>query len=723
MSSKLAFYRKYRPNCFKEIVGQDFIIKTLENSILKNKHSHAYIFSGPRGVGKTSIAKIFSKALNCLNNKSGDCCNECENCKLINNNQTTDYVELDAASNNGVNEVRSIIDTIGYVPSSLKTKVYIIDEAHMLSNAAWNAFLKSIEEPPKYLVFIFATTEPHKFPATIISRCQRYNFMKFNNKELKKHIEFIAKKEKIKIDSDALDKLTLLSDGSLRDACSLLDQLDSYTNSHITNKDINDVFGLIDVSEKIELIKNIATSNFEWILKKLNDYEDMGANFYQMAIDIIEMLYDKLVYEKTGKLSLLKILSEVNINFLNIQPKVIIKMLDIWQNNLYRIKSTTNQKFFFEISCFESCKIFEFDNDKNLVNSKIYLSSKESEEINNKLLNKLEPKEEKQNNVIETTNVNKQHELDKNQTNIFKSNNLNEIEREIKDGFENIQEIDIKSSSKEEKLSGDQIVDKYINESINVEPILLIDLQRKFNVKPLATEETHHDNTKNSKPTKQINETVKTILENKESTKIEKIKKEEKNDFEMNLFDVSAVDSLENFVINKLEKNNIDKKKSVILNLEKQDKDKNNFKEIFLQIAIHNEEQTRKFINDFINELKKKVPTNKIEANLMDIEKVVVASKNGIALLGSNEINIKTINNISESEEFLTYIKDKFNKFYKVIAISKKEIDLYAKEIVTKKLNKKNTNDVDISNLSKKLKTSSSAKDLAEQMLDDLIED
>ena len=238
MNSRIAFYRKYRPKNFSEIIGQKFVIKTLTNSIIKNKKSHAYIFSGPKGVGKTSIAKIFSKAVNCLESDNGDCCNKCDNCILIDKGQAVDVVELDAASNNGVGEVRNIIDTVGYLPNSLKYKVYIIDEAHMLSNAAWNAFLKLVEDPPEYLIFIFATTEPYKFPPTIISRCQRYNFLKLNNLELKEYLLKISEKENIKIDDSSLNKISELSDGSLRDGCSLLDQLDSYTNSNIKEKDI-----------------------------------------------------------------------------------------------------------------------------------------------------------------------------------------------------------------------------------------------------------------------------------------------------------------------------------------------------------------------------------------------------------------------------------------------------------------------------------------------------
>ena len=206
-------YRKYRPKTFELVFGQDVITKTLKNVIKNNKLSHAYLFAGPRGTGKTSSAKLFAKAINCLNPKDGDACNECANCKSFNDNANPDIIEIDAASNNGVDEIREIRNKVNLVPSMSKYKVYIIDEVHMLSIGAFNALLKTLEEPPEYVIFILATTEPQKIPATIISRCQRFDFKSISMESMKKCLNNIIEKEKIQIGDDALDEIIVNSKG------------------------------------------------------------------------------------------------------------------------------------------------------------------------------------------------------------------------------------------------------------------------------------------------------------------------------------------------------------------------------------------------------------------------------------------------------------------------------------------------------------------------------
>ena len=216
-------YRKYRPNNFDELIGQEHIIKILKNSIIENKIAHAYLFTGPRGTGKTSTAKLFAKALNCTNSTNGIPCEKCDNCKNFNNNP--DIIELDAASNNGVDNMRLIIDGVQVAPAMSKYKIYIIDEAHMLSSSAWNAFLKTLEEPPENVIFILATTEIQKVPLTILSRCQRFDFCRINKDEITKHLEKICEKENIKYEEDAIKEISNISDGCMRDALSVLDQL------------------------------------------------------------------------------------------------------------------------------------------------------------------------------------------------------------------------------------------------------------------------------------------------------------------------------------------------------------------------------------------------------------------------------------------------------------------------------------------------------------------
>ena len=242
----ISLYRKYRPKTFSDVVGQEVVIKILKNSILTGKIGHAYIFSGPRGTGKTSIAKIFSKAVNCLENDSGDLCGKCSVC-LSDFDDEIDIVEIDAASNNGVDEIREIRTNVKLVPNHLKYKVYIIDEVHMLSTSAFNALLKTLEEPPSNVIFILATTEFNKIPATVISRCQKFDFKKLTINQIENRLNYILDKENKTIKPEVVELISQLSDGGMRDAINMLDQLISLDKTDI---DTDDVYNLIgDVSE------------------------------------------------------------------------------------------------------------------------------------------------------------------------------------------------------------------------------------------------------------------------------------------------------------------------------------------------------------------------------------------------------------------------------------------------------------------------------------------
>ena len=216
-------YRKYRPNNFDSLIGQKHVVEILKNSIKENKVAHAYLFSGPRGTGKTSTARILAKTINCLNNKNGVACEECENCKSFGTNP--DIIEIDAASNNGVEEIRELINNVKIMPTSLKYKIYIIDEVHMLSQSAFNALLLTLEEPPEHVIFILATTNLESVPITILSRCQRFDFRKINEKDIIDRLEYICKEENISYELDGLKEIAILADGGLRDALSILDQL------------------------------------------------------------------------------------------------------------------------------------------------------------------------------------------------------------------------------------------------------------------------------------------------------------------------------------------------------------------------------------------------------------------------------------------------------------------------------------------------------------------
>ena len=341
-------YRKYRPQDFNTVVGQKHIIKTLMNEIKTKTTVHAYIFSGPKGSGKTSIAKIFSKAINCLEPLNENPCNKCSNCLSINQNNSMDFIELDGASNSGVSEIRNLIDSIEYAPSQLKTKIYIIDEAHMLTNSSWNALLKSIEEPPTNVVFIFATTEFNKIPSTIVSRSERFDFNRISNIDLKKLLHTICEKEKITISPIALDNIVNLSDGAARDALSILEQMRSYSNSDIKDNDLNEVFGLVSIDDKIKLINYIFENDLQNVILTINDFEQHGVDFYYLLVEIIEILMDCYIYNSTKQLTLLKkflceeqlISIKDNSNFLS--------YIDNYNNELMKLKNSDKPRFTFE---------------------------------------------------------------------------------------------------------------------------------------------------------------------------------------------------------------------------------------------------------------------------------------------------------------------------------------------------------------------------------------
>ncbi|MDE5617792.1 MAG: DNA polymerase III subunit gamma/tau, partial [Ureaplasma sp.] len=300
-------YRKYRPNCFANVVGQKPIIKTLQNSISSDSFFHSYIFFGNHGCGKTSIARIFAKALNCIQPIDNDCCNKCENC--LNSNNSLDIIEIDAASNSGVDEIRKIIENVDYLPIKLKKKIYIIDEAHMLSNSAWNALLKTIEEPPEHVIFIFATTEINKIPMTIMSRCQRFDFVRLDSSEINNLLDYVCQQEGILISNDAKYKINILSNGSARDCLSILQQISDYTNKSITIEAINEIFGFLNLDEKIDFI-NLFKTNPTSIISKLSS---LKTNYLNFASDLIEIIMDKLVYLYTNDANLLKVLTISNI--------------------------------------------------------------------------------------------------------------------------------------------------------------------------------------------------------------------------------------------------------------------------------------------------------------------------------------------------------------------------------------------------------------------------
>ena len=291
-----ALYRKYRPTNFDEVVGQTHIIQTLKNAIVQNRIAHAYLFCGPRGTGKTSIAKIFAKTLNCTNSQDAPC-GVCENCKMAANGSHPDIIEIDAASNNGVDEVRNLIDKVKYAPMQGKYKIYIIDEVHMMTSGAFNALLKTIEEPPAHVIFIFATTEPNKVLSTIISRCQRFDFNKVSMHDIKYRLSVVCKNEGIEIDENGLTLIAQLADGGMRDALSILDQCVAYCSSHIDVNDIRKIYGVVTSEDIGKLFYSVYKKDVDSFVKDIQKYSDMGMDIKRLTADFIHMLKDSLILD------------------------------------------------------------------------------------------------------------------------------------------------------------------------------------------------------------------------------------------------------------------------------------------------------------------------------------------------------------------------------------------------------------------------------------------
>ena len=304
-----ALYRTYRPQTFEEVAGQKHIVRTLKNALATNKIAHAYLFCGPRGTGKTSMAKLFAKALNC--EKGIGCqCNECSNCREVIEGTHPDVIEIDAASNNGVEQVRDLIDKVNYLPIKGRYKVYIIDEVHMMTANAFNALLKTLEEPPSHVIFILATTEPHNILPTILSRCQRYDFTKVSDTDIYQRMVDILNKEGVSYTDDAVKAVIALADGGMRDALSILDQILAYSGSSLKEEDVYSLFGLTSLEEKVAFIKAIYNGDLATCLKKINAFYEGGVDLKRLTSDLLEILKDVLIIKKTKDESELTVLSE-----------------------------------------------------------------------------------------------------------------------------------------------------------------------------------------------------------------------------------------------------------------------------------------------------------------------------------------------------------------------------------------------------------------------------
>lgn len=359
-----ALYRKFRPLTFDEIVGQEHIVKTIKNEIINNRVGHAYLFNGGRGTGKTSAAKILARAVNCLNPKDGEPCNECEICKAALEGSLTDIVEMDAASNNSVEDVRAIRDEVNFLPTLAKYRVYIIDEVHMLSTGAFNALLKTLEEPPAHVKFILATTEPQKLPATILSRCQRFDFKKISNQNIEKRLDFVCKESKIDITPEAKKLIAILAEGAMRDALSILERC-MQEEDLITEDLVKELVGIPKTENVNQITTSILNKDTDNALKTIDNVLEQGKDISNFLWEIIKYVKDILVYKTNTKLEIYSEEELANIEKLAeaTSKERLISIIYELSNLANEIKWSSQKLIMFQVCIIKLCNNQESNNN------------------------------------------------------------------------------------------------------------------------------------------------------------------------------------------------------------------------------------------------------------------------------------------------------------------------------------------------------------------------
>ena len=333
-----ALYRKFRPFYFKDLVGQDVLVKTLKNSIVYHNFSHAYLFEGPRGTGKTSLSKIFARTVNCLSLVDGEACGQCSNCLSSFANECVDIIEIDAASNNGVDEIRELRNNVNLLPASLKYKVYIIDEVHMLSNGAFNALLKTLEEPPEHVIFILATTDPQKIPDTIISRCQTFSFYRISTSVIVDQLKLVSKEEKIDVEEEVLQKIAELSNGGLRDSLGMLDKLISFSNNEKITYDLfAESNGILTLDELQKLLNSVLNKDISSTISQIKTIHDSGKNIILVMSQFLLFLRDCIVSDIKNNI--------VDKNNFDIK----ISLINLLNEKMFDIKKSDNPRIYIEV--------------------------------------------------------------------------------------------------------------------------------------------------------------------------------------------------------------------------------------------------------------------------------------------------------------------------------------------------------------------------------------
>lgn len=653
-----ALYRSYRPSKFSEVVGQKHVIQTLKNAIKEKKTSHAYVFSGLRGIGKTTIARILAKAVNCKNSVDGEPCNACANCLAIMNNETTDIIELDAATNNGVDEIRNILDRVNFLPSTLDKKVYIIDEVHMLTTQAFNALLKTLEEPPAYVMFILCTTEPHKIPLTILSRCQRFDFKQLTIEELIFELKKISEKEHIQISDEALLAIAESAEGGMRDALSILDQANVYADGNINVEDVNSITGNISNQKLIELIKSFNDDDATKSICIVNELLNAGKEVSRLTLCIIQFCRDLLLYKSLNDAKNYKHLAntqEFQQLALATDSQRLFYYIDVLVDVQNKIRFTNSQKIYLEVGIMKIVnsatddinllgRIENLENRLNGASDLTYGSSYISDSDVNQKLNVVESKIKKITNELE-------------------KNDLKGLEEKINSRLNVLEEetskISVLPKSIEERLN---VLENSINSQVTMEPTSQTNFENQDSSNTLYEEKINDINQQISNTTKKndelfssvfkdienIKQTLSTIdLSNKESKT-----NEENDDIILEL--IEKVTTLEKEITNNktLVDNSIVEEKPKVIEDHHLDEVVSELLEEFniLKTEINNIKEEQEHLN-----LEDKKPI--IDQNIInEIEEFKKKLSEGVGL-NNEECNL----DLSQMEERLTKIENTIN--------------------------------------------------------------
>lgn len=653
-----ALYRSYRPSKFSEVVGQKHVIQTLKNAIKEKKTSHAYVFSGLRGIGKTTIARILAKAVNCKNSVDGEPCNACANCLAIMNNETTDIIELDAATNNGVDEIRNILDRVNFLPSSLDKKVYIIDEVHMLTTQAFNALLKTLEEPPAYVMFILCTTEPHKIPLTILSRCQRFDFKQLTIEELIFELKKIGEKEHIQISDEALLAIAESAEGGMRDALSILDQANVYADGNINVEDVNSITGNISNQKLIELIKSFNDDDATKSICIVNELLNAGKEVSRLTLCIIQFCRDLLLYKSLNDAKNYKHLAntqEFQQLALATDSQRLFYYIDVLVDVQNKIRFTNSQKIYLEVGIMKIVnsatddinllgRIENLENRLNGASDLTYGSSYISDHDVNQKLNVVESKIKKITNELE-------------------KNDLKGLEEKINSRLNVLEEetskISVLPKSIEERLN---VLENSINSQVTMKPTPQTNFENQDSSNTLYEEKINDINQQISNTTKKndelfssvfkdienIKQTLSTIdLSNKESKT-----NEENDDIILEL--IEKVTTLEKEITNNktLVDNSIVEEKPKVIEDHHLDEVVSELLEEFniLKTEINNIKEEQEHLN-----LEDKKPI--IDQNIInEIEEFKKKLSEGVGL-NNEECNL----DLSQMEERLTKIENTIN--------------------------------------------------------------